>query len=169
MTPFRFEHDFRAASAADVFTAYFDPEHIAEQDRRTEMVRRDVLELEDGPDQLRRVCKVVPRRQLPAILRPFIPGELGFVERLVWHKADDRIDMTIEPSLLGGRTEIIATYALVPAGPGLIRRVYEGHVTVEIRLIGRRIEAAILDDLGRSLEGAAQGTQAWLDHHRPTT
>ncbi len=163
MTPFRYEAEFRAPSTAAVFAAYFDPAHIADQDRRVDIARRDVLELDDGPTELRRVCKVVPKRQLPAVIRPFVPGELYFHERLVWHKQADRIDMTIEPSLLGGRTEIHSVYALSVVGPGRVRRVYEGHVTVGIRLIGGRVERAIVEDLERSLVIAAAATQDWLD------
>ncbi len=172
-TTYRFEAEFRAPSTAAVFAAYFDREHIADQDRRVDIVRRDVLELDDGATELRRVCKVVPRRQLPAIMRPFLPGELSFMEHLVWRKADDQIDLRIEPSLLGGRTEIQSVYGLTVVGPGRIRRVYQGQVTVEIRLIGRRIEQNIVEDLERSLLQAAEGTQVWLDREaggsHPTT
>jgi hypothetical protein len=165
VTPFRFEAEFQAPSTAVVFAAYFDADHIADQDRRVEIARREVLELDDNPSALRRVCKVVPRRQLPAILRPFVPGELHYIERLVWRKADDAIDMQIEPSLLGGRTDMHAVYALSLVGPGRVRRVYEGSVHVELRLVGKRIERTIVEDLEASLIQAAQGTQAYLDSH----
>jgi hypothetical protein len=141
VTPFRFEHDFRAASPAPVFEAYFD--------------------------LLRRVCKVSPRRQLPAVVRPFVDGDLSYVERVAWHKAEDRIDMSIEPSVLGGRVEILATYRLALVEPGVVRRTYEGHVSVQVRLVGGRIERGIVDDLGRTLITAASCTQQWLDARGP--
>lgn len=165
MTPFHFEHEFRAPDPAAIFRAYFDPALAAEEDRRVEIVRREVLEVEDTPATLRRVCKVVPRRQLPAIMRPFIPGELHFTERLTWTKADDAIDLQIAPSLLGGRIDIASTYRVEQAGPGRVLRVYEGHVAVELRLIGRKVEQSIVEDIARSLPIAAACTQAWLDLH----
>ena len=70
MKSFSFEHVFRAPSVAAVFAAYFDPKHALEQDRELDIVERSILEWEDTPDQLRRVCRVVPRRQLPALVRP---------------------------------------------------------------------------------------------------
>jgi hypothetical protein len=163
VTPFRFDHVFRAPSPAAVFEAYFDPAVSDEQDRRVEVASRELLELEDGPDLLTRVCKVAPRRQLPAIVRPFVDGDLSYVERLVWHKADDRIEMRIEPAVLGGRVEIVATYRLAAAGPGVVRRTYEGQVSVQVRLVGGRIERGIIEDLGRTLITAAACTQEWLD------
>lgn len=164
-TPFHFEHEFRAASPSVIFAAYFDPGLAAEQDRRTDVTRREVLELEDTPETLRRVCKVVPRRQVPAVLRPFIPGELHYIERVVWTRADDVIDIQVAPSILGGRVEVASTYRVEQAGAGRVRRVYEGHVSVELRLIGKRIERGIVEDIARSLPLAAACTEAWLDLH----
>lgn len=163
MTPFRFEHDFRAPSVAAVFEAYFDPAVSDEQDRRVEVARRDVLEDTESPEARVRVCKVVPVRQLPAVIRPFVPDGLSYTEHVTWHKADDRIDMRIEPSALAGRIDIESVYRLEVAGPGVVRRTYEGTVSVHVRLLGPRIERGIVEDLGRTLITAAACTQEWLD------
>lgn len=163
MTPFRFEHEFRAASPARVFAAYFDPALAAEEDRRVDIARREVLELDDTPEALRRVCKVVPRRQLPAVLRPFIPGELHYIERLVWTKAADVIEIRIEPSLLGGRIDVVLAYRVFSSGPGRATRVFEGHASVELALLGRRVERSIVEDMAKNLPVAEACTQEWLD------
>jgi hypothetical protein len=163
VTEFSFEHDFRAPGPAAIFAGYFDAALIAEQDRATGIARREVLELDDGPDALRRVCRVEPVRQLPAILRPFVPAGLTYMERLVWHKAEDRIAMRIEPAVLSGRVEIEADYRVAAHAPGVVRRTYQGRVSVQVRLIAARLERAIVEDLGRSLQKAAACTQGWLD------
>ena len=163
MTEFRFEHDFRAPSPALIFEAYFDPALSEEQDRRVEVARREVLELEDRPTELHRVCRVVPRRQLPAVVRPFVAGDLSYTEHVLWKKGEDLIEMRIVPEVLGGRVEISATYRVAAAGPGVCRRVYDGRVTVDVRLLGGRIERGIVEDLGRTLQVAAACTQEWLD------
>ena len=49
MTPFRFEHDFRAPSPAAVFEAYFDPACTDEQDRRVQVASREVVTI--GPEE----------------------------------------------------------------------------------------------------------------------
>jgi hypothetical protein len=163
VTPFRFEHEFRAPSPAAVFEAYFDPECTAESDRRCEVSRRDVLEHDDRGPTLHRVCRVVPRRQLPAVLRPFVKGDLTYTERLVWHKAEDRIDISVEPAVLEGRIEWASQYRLVSSAPDRVRRTYSGHVSVQVRLLGARIERGIIEDLERTLVTAAACTQEWLD------
>ena len=99
MTPFCFEHVFRAPSIAAVFAAYFDPEHAVQQDQRLAIIERTVLENRDTADELVRVSRVVPKRQLPAFLRPFVAGPLHYVERAIWRKREDRIDLEIAPGV----------------------------------------------------------------------
>ena len=166
-TPFHFEHRFRAATPAAVLAAYFDDAHRDEQDRATDIARRDILEDVDGPTERRRVSRVFPRRQLPAVVRAVVRGDLSFDETIVWVKAADRIDFDIRPRLLDGRARIAARYQLVTTSPGEVLRTYDGTVDVDVRLVGGRIERVIVDDLGRSLAAAAALTQAYLDHRGP--
>ncbi len=163
MTPFCFEHVFRAPSAAAVFDAYFDSAHQIEQDRAVEIAERTVLELADRGDVLRRVSRVVPRRQLPALIKPLVPGQLHYVETIEWRRAADAIAITIEPSLLGGRVQIGGTYQLDRVGPGAIRRCYAGEVSVDIAVFAKRIERGIVAELARSVPITAACTQTWLD------
>lgn len=165
---FHFEHRFRTPSVAAVFAAYFDDAHQAEQDRAVDVARRDLLSDDDGPATRRRVSQVFPRRQLPAVIRAVVRGDLAYDEVLVWHKAADRIDFEIRPRLLDGRARIDASYQLSAGGPGEVVRTYHGTVAVELRLIGGRVERFIVDDLARSLAAAASVTQAYLDRRAAT-
>jgi hypothetical protein len=165
MTPFSFEHTFRTASSAAVFAAYFDPEHQVEQDRAVDVARREVLALDDGPECLRRTSRVVPQRQLPAYVRVLVPGELHYVETLCWRKLDDAIDLEIRPSLLKGRASITALYRVSQVSDGQFSRTYAGTVSVDVPLVGARIERGIIAEFERSLAVAAACTQTWLDRH----
>lgn len=163
MTPFRFEHLYRAASPAAVFATYFDPLHAAEEDQRAGVASRELLEMADRPDELVRVSRIRLHRQLPAVLRPLIGSDLGYDERIVWHKALDRIDYDIRPRMLSGRIHIVALYQLRQDGPDRVHRLYTGEVTAELRLIGGRVERGIIEDMGRSLAITAACTQEALD------
>jgi hypothetical protein len=163
MTPFHFEHVYRAVSPAAVFATYFDPLQAAEEDYRAGIASRELLEMADRPDELVRVSRVVPRRQVPAIARPLIGSDLSYDETIVWHKKLDRIDYDIRPRVLSGRINISAVYQLTQEGPGEVRRVYEGEVVAEIRLIGGRVERAIVEDMARSLAITAACTQEAID------
>jgi Protein of unknown function (DUF2505) len=163
VTPFSFEHVYRAGSVAEVFEAYWDPTHQIEQDRRLEIVERTVLEHDETDDQVRRVSRIVPRRQLPALVRPLVSGPLHYIETLRWRRADDEIDIENCPSFLRGKARITALYRLSRAGIGLIRRSYSGAVAVDVTLISSRIERGIVAEYERSLPLAAACTQDWLD------
>jgi hypothetical protein len=163
VTPFSFEHVYRAGSVADVLDAYWDPTHQIEQDRRLEIVERTVLAHTETETERCRISRIVPRRQLPALVRSLVSGPLHYVETLRWRKADDEIDIENRPSFLRGRARITALYRLSRAGNGLIRRSYTGAVAVDVALISSRIERGIVAEYERSLPLAAAGTQDWLD------
>lgn len=163
MTPFCFDHVFQAPSIDAVFAAYFDPDHQTEQDRANAIVEREVLELEDDGNVLRRTSRIVPRRQLPALVKPLTSGELHYIEKIEWKRTEDTIRIEIQPSLLRGRVQIVGTYTLERLGPGEIRRRYSGDVSVDIALLAGRIERGIVAELARSLPISAAGTQDWLD------
>jgi hypothetical protein len=166
-TKFHFEHRFRAASTAAVFAAYFDDAHRDEQDQAVDVARREILRDEDTAATRRRVSKVWPRRQLPAVVRAIMKGDLSYDETIVWVKAADRIDFDIRPTLLDGRARIDAVYQLRVDGPGAIVRSYHGEVEVDVKLVGGRVERAIIADLERSLVTAATVTQTYLDRGGP--
>jgi hypothetical protein len=163
MTPFCFEHVFRAPSIEAVIAAYFDPDQLSSQDRAVDIVERQVLELVDDGETLRRVTRIVPRRKVPALVRPFITLPLHYLETVTWRRKDDEIDITIRPSILKGRAVISAMYRLSRLSDGAIRRRYEGSVSVDIALLSSRIERGIVAEFERSMPVAAGATQAWLD------
>jgi len=164
MTKFRFEHEFQARAPQDIFDIYFDPTHNEEQDRLAEIDRRELVEHKDTLEIREVVYKVFPRRLLPAAVKAFQKsGPLHYIEHVVWRKADDVIDFSIKPSVMGDRAHIVATYRLVPVGPGRVKRTYEGSADVDVPLVGRRIERAIVEELERSMQRTAKCTQEWLD------
>ena len=155
MTPFSFEHAFTAGCVADVLAGYFDDELQAEHDRVLGIARREVLER----TAMSRVCRVTPHRQLPALVRSFVTGPLQYVESVTRH--GDEVAIDIRPSV--GRTQISATYRVDEVGPRTIRRRYTGAVSVDIALVGRRIECGIVEELAAGLARTAPLTQGWLD------
>lgn len=177
MQAFHFVHDYQAPTIDTIFESYFDPEFALAQDREVDIVERTVLELTDGASELFRVCRVVPKRQLPALFRPLVAGDLHYIESLRWFKAQHRMTVEIRPSLLKGRALISVDYQLADqglqhgAGPAtdnwrLIQRVYRGTVTIEVPLLGSRIEKSIVADMESSLRTTAASTQAWINDHR---
>ncbi|HTL32376.1 MAG TPA: DUF2505 family protein [Kofleriaceae bacterium] len=171
MTPFCFEHTFAAPSPAAVLAAYFDANHQLEQDRAIDIAERELVEFVDDGTTIRRVSRVVPRRQLPAFLRRLSSGPLHYLEVAWWNRdrAPNEIRIEIRPSLMGGRAQICATYHLEVVAPNTIRRRYTGHVSVDVALVRARVERGIVAEFERSVPIAASCTQSWLDRHSPTS
>lgn len=165
MTPFCFEHEFLAPNVSDLFDAYFDPKHQIEQDRALEIIERQVLELCDDGDEIVRRCRVVPRRQLPAVLRPFAAGPLHYLEQVTGRRR--AAEILIELRLFGDRGRVQGRYELRPAGPGSVLRRYSGHVSVDVALVAGRVERGIVAEFERSLARAAACTQNWLASQTP--
>ena len=110
------------------------------------------------------MCRVVPRRQLPALVKPFLSsGPLHYIEAVTWRRNHDEITIDIRPSMLRGRVQIAGTYRLQRTGPTTIRREYAGEVSVDVALLAARIEKGIVLEFEKSIPIAASCTQAWLD------
>ncbi|HUS28970.1 MAG TPA: DUF2505 family protein [Kofleriaceae bacterium] len=152
-----------------MLAAYFDASHQLEQDRAIDIVEREIIELVDDGDTIRRTSRVVPRRQLPGFLRTLSSGPLHYLEVATWHRAANRISIEIRPSLMGGRAQICAEYQLDVVAPNTIRRRYAGHVSVDVALLRARVERGIVAEFERSMPLAASCTQAWLDRQSPTS
>ena len=163
-TPFKFENVFRAPSVPDVLAAYFDPDHLASQDKVAELVDRTVVEQVEGEGTLKCTWRVGSARSLPIFVRPFVSGgRLSYLETMVWRRADDAIDLSVVPQILGGRVKIEAVYQLSKAGEGEVLRRYAGNVTVDIRLLSGRIEKGILAAFEKEMPVMTKCTQDWLD------
>jgi len=164
---FDFENVFRAASVATVLAAYYDPDHLATQDRLAELGGRTVIDTRDDGATLARSWRVSALKPLPLFVRPFVSGgRLSFLESMTWRRADDEIDVTIQPEILGGRVQIAAIYQLRQVGEGQIHRRYKGTITVNIRLLSSRIERAIKAEFEKSMPMMAACTQGWLERAR---
>lgn len=162
-TPFRFDHEFRAPSTDAVLAAYFEPRVVAEQDRQLEIQERTVLALVDDGTTIRRTSKIVPRRQLPAVLRPFLKDPLHYVETATWRRGTPEIEIDLRFPTLRNTPTVRAVYRVSRPTPGVIQRRYEGVVSVDMPLISSRIERGIAAEFERSMPVAAACTQAFLD------
>ena len=164
-TPFSFDHVFRAEAPATILAAYFDPGHLAMQDEVAELDGRTITETRDDGASLHTTWRVTSRRPLPAIARPFVGngGRLAYLEAMTWRRADDAVDLTVTPDILGGRVKIKAVYELKSAGDGQVARRYAGSVTANIPLLSGRIERGIVEAFDESMAKMAAVTQKWLD------
>ena len=162
-TDFSFERVFQAPSVEAVLAAYFDPEHLAAQDKVGDLHDRTVVESHEDADKKHSVWTVRSGASLPLYVRPFVEGgRLVFREQMTWRKRDGEIDMTVTPQILGGRVQIAGLYKLTKIGDGQIRRVYKGTITAAVKLVSGKIERGILDEITKGMPAMAEVTQTWL-------
>ncbi|MCX5742777.1 MAG: DUF2505 family protein [Proteobacteria bacterium] len=162
-TEFSFENVFRAPSTLSILSAYFDPAHLATQDKQADLVDRVVVEDVDGPVTRKTTWTVRAQKPLPLFVRPFVTGgRLSYREAMIWRKADDAIDLTVTPEILGGRVQVAATYTLTKIGEGQILRRYAGTITVNISLISGKAERGILAEFEQAMPIMTKCTQDWL-------
>jgi hypothetical protein len=161
---FAYEHVFRVASVATLVEAYFDPDHLAAQDKLAELGGRVVTGGEDTAAVLSRSWRVTSLKALPLFVRPFVSGgRVAFIEAMTWRRADDAVDVLITPDILGGRVQIAARYQLRAAGDGEVQRRYSGTISVNLKLVSGKIEKAIAAEFDKSMPMMTRCTQDWLD------
>lgn len=167
MTEFSYETVFDAPSKTVVLAAYFDPDHLAAQDRAGDLCDRAVTK--SFEDDAVRSCawRVRANKQLPLYVRPFLTGgQLWYVEEMIWRKADDAIDLSITPQILGGRVHIKAVYELADVGPRQVRRRYRGAITANVTLVGGKVEKGIAAEIDKGMPIMTECTRAWLKQNR---
>lgn len=163
-TEFSFENVFSVPSVKTILAAYFDPDHLATQDKVADLVDRTVVESREDDATKFMSWNVWSLRPLPGFVKALVDGgRLKYVEAMTWRKADNEIDMTILPQIAGGRVKIAAVYALADVGSGQVRRRYRGSITVNVPLLSGKIERAILAEIEQGMPAMTRCTQAWLN------
>ncbi|MEJ7596554.1 MAG: DUF2505 family protein [Kofleriaceae bacterium] len=163
-TAFSYEHVFRVSSIETLLAAYFDPDHLATQDKLAELADRTVVESEDTAAIKKCVWRVRAVKPLPVYVRAFVTGShLSYLESMSWRRADNAIDLVVTPEILGGRVSITALYEFTQVAEGQVRRKYSGSISVNIRLLSGKIERGIRDKFEESMPIMTGCTQDWLD------
>ena len=164
MASFRITHDFRAPSIELFWRGYFDEGHQANLDSTNDMKERTLLEFTETEETIYRELRMVPKRQLPAFIRKFT-NELGYTEKSLLVKADNRMTIEVIPTVFTNRSSITGIYTVEQIDPETIRRTYDGEIEIKVALIGKKIENTVIEDMQKSFGTAAACTQRWLDEH----
>jgi hypothetical protein len=119
--------------------------------------------LRDEPDRRVRDQEIRLERDVPSLLRKFVPaGALRYVERGVWKKPAGPLDVDVEVPAIGDRFKMHAVYAVNEIVPGRCRRDFTGSCDIRIPLVGGKAEKIIVDNMLESYEDAARVHREWL-------
>lgn len=162
MTEFRFEHVF-AGRADDYWWAFFDEECTRRQYDAVGVRAFEILERRETDDEIVRVIRVSPARDLPGFIRAITGASLSYTETSRLDRAAGIATTEVEPQTLSSRIEMRGTHRLEVVDADHFRRVFAGHIDARVPLVGRRIERAVLADMEESYKTGAALTQGFLD------
>ncbi len=162
MTPFRFEIEFRG-DEEDYWRAFFDDDCTREQYELIGMSRFDVLEREDDGDRLTRALYVGPERDFPAIIKKVFGTSSGVHDTTVWYRSEGYAETHVRTDMFASRIDISGRHSVQTVADGVFTRVFEGHISIRIPLVGGRIERIVYNQMKESYKLSSDVTQTWLD------
>ncbi len=166
MTEVEVRHELRCPRTELYWRCYFDAGHLRALDAAVGIARRQVQHESEDEHQYVRHTRVWPERQLPGFIERIMGAELYYDERATWLRHEDRLELDIQPSLYPDRAHIRGCITVAMTGADLLVRTWAGEISVEVAVLGTRIERALEEDLRSSLELAAAATQRWIDERR---
>jgi hypothetical protein len=160
-THFAITHEL-AATPEEFWRVFHHEPYNVELYDRIGVKERTVLDRSEDAETIKWSVRIVPRRDLPALIKKIIGGDLGYTEISTYYKGRDRIDVRVEPTLMKERTRIQGVYTVKPIGERRIARTFEGDIAFDMPLVARKVEATVLEDIKRSYDVAARVTAEWL-------
>ncbi len=121
---------------------------------------------EEDSQQIRRVVYAVPPMpDLPGPLRKVLKDGLGYRERGVFDKAEQRYRTTIETASLADKVHVSGVTRTEARGDGHCARIHRVNAEAKIFGVGGLLESRLVHDLERSYEKAAVFSNQWLLKH----
>jgi hypothetical protein len=147
---------------ADFWAMLLDPEYIRAFNATAD-ISAEVTRFEQQGARVLREVRYRSQKPVPALLRPFMPDGIGYVERGTFDRLAGRYEHRLQPTPLGERCELCATITLEPTGSERFLRVYEGTVSVRVPILGARLEREALVALDKPQPRGSEVTRAWLE------
>jgi len=163
MADARIVHDI--SGSEDVFwKVFFDKDFNEELFLRTlGFDAWKVASVDETADRIERVVDAVPKiGDLPGPLKKLVEGGVGYRERGTFVRADRRMKVTVEPSVMPDKLTISGVIHTERTGDRSCRRIYDAVVIAKVFAIGGMIEGRILQDIKASYDKAAEMTNRWI-------
>ncbi len=127
---------------------------------------RSVLEQVDRGESILRRVRQVPLRDLPEPFKAALGGaSLGYEEQTLFHKASQRADIVVIPTIKPDKLKITGTFWVEPDGPDRCSRLFDVTVKLSIFGVGPIVEKLILADIAKSHDVSAEFTNRYIREH----
>ena len=101
-----------------------------------------------------------------AVRRVVDPAKLTWVEQSTIDRSTHRTSFRIVPDHYPGLLRCEGTFTLTPVDEGSSMRVADGTITVNMPLVGSKVERAIVSGLEEHAAGEIELVQRWVAEHR---
>lgn len=150
------ELDFDPATAWGIFES---KEFESRLEGATDVVVELIEERMEGAIKVRRL-KYRSKRELPAIVQKALGTKaLAWEQHNRMDPSKSQLSWVVKLPVLSDRVNVSGT-TTITATPGGSRRVVDGDITVEMRLVGGQIEKAVVAEFERSMLRAVDVARA---------
>ncbi len=122
---------------------------------------------ERGTEVHRVIEATPPLGDLPAALKRLLSEGLGYQERGVLDRPNQRYRLEVTPRSLASKLTIGGELSTTPISEHSCRRVYVARADARVLGLGGMIEQRILDDIERSYNKSAVFTNRWIAERFP--
>lgn len=120
----------------------------------------------EGDDEvIHRHQKLVPRREVPKILKKIVGDAIAYDEINVFRRKTSTMEVTTIPNFLGDKFDAKGTYEIKQVAPGRVVRIWEAHCACKVPLVGGKIEAHVVGEVRDSYARTTAFTRRWLAEH----
>lgn len=116
----------------------------------------------DGTQALRRVQRLTPENEMPAVMKKVLRGTLSYLEHNDFDPSTNEIKVKTVPSIMADKIVTQGTYRLQEIAPGKVKRIWSGECSCSIPLVGSKIEKTIVEEVKQSYAKTTQFTREWL-------
>ncbi len=138
-------------------------EHL-EIDRVQTEFRR---EGEGQNEVIHRRQKLVPRREVPKVLKKIVGDAIAYEEINVFRRKDSSMQVTTIPNFMSDKFEAVGKYSIQERGPGRVVRIWEARCDCKVPLVGKKIAQHVVSEVEDSYARTTAFTRRWLAEHAP--
>ena len=115
--------------------------------------------------EIRRRHHLTPDREVPAMLKRFVKGAIGYEEHNHFQRSKSQMTVKIIPGLMADRFECEGVFSVHEAGPNKVIRSYDATIKCSVPMVGGAVEKTINDSVKDSYEKATAFTRNWIRDH----
>lgn len=158
---FELHHRF-ACSPEELWAIVMDPDYQEQVDEAAKLTRT-VLEDRETAEGPRKRVRFEPEATLPMAAQKALGSrKLTYVQEQRWRTRDHSMKWRVVVDAVADRVRCSGDFKIGARAGGECERRVTGEVEVTLPLVGKRIEARIVEQLKASYERTAEVTRRWI-------